>query len=51
MLKLKIIWSSAAITAFVLAMFASPPSLGLFLGLGLFVVFFFVWRHFYTVTS
>jgi hypothetical protein len=51
MLKLKIIWSSAAIAAFVLAIFSSPPSLGLFLGLGLFVVFFFVWRYFYTVTS
>lgn len=51
MLKLKIIWSSVAIAAFVFALFSSPPSLGLFLGFGLFVGFFFVWRYFYRVTS
>ncbi|MDG1950308.1 MAG: hypothetical protein P8J32_05855 [bacterium] len=51
MLKLKIIWSSAAIAAFVWAMFTNPPSLGLFLGFGAFTVFFFIWRYFYTITS
>lgn len=51
MLGLKIIWSASAIAAFVWAMFTQPPSLGLFLGFGLFMIFSFVWRRFYFLTS
>lgn len=50
MLRLKIIWSASAIGAFVWAMFSAEPSLGLYLGLAMFIGFFFVWKRFYKLT-
>lgn len=46
LLALKLIWSSTAIIALVIALFVHPPSVGLYLALGLFTLFFFVWRHY-----